>query len=39
MYIGWQVVRAYMNKNADVTVEKLMNTDAQTILSKSKYKP
>jgi len=39
MYIGWQIVRAYMNKNADVTVEKLMNTDAQTILSKSKYKP
>jgi hypothetical protein len=39
MYVGWQVVRAYMNKNADVTVEKLMNTDAQTILSKSKYKP
>ena len=39
MYTGWQVVRAYMNKNADVSVEKLMNTDAQTILSKSKYKP
>ncbi|MHB8258677.1 MAG: gliding motility lipoprotein GldB [Bacteroidia bacterium] len=39
MYIGWQVVRAFMNKNTDVSVEKLMSTDAQIILSKSKYKP
>lgn len=38
-YVGWQVVRSYMNKNTKVTVEELMNTDAQIILSKSKYKP
>ncbi|MEO8760674.1 MAG: hypothetical protein ABI388_05680 [Bacteroidia bacterium] len=38
-YVGWQVVRAYMNKNPNVTVEQLMNTEAQLILSKSKYKP
>ncbi|HTA60996.1 MAG TPA: hypothetical protein VK835_01010 [Bacteroidia bacterium] len=38
-YVGWQVVRAYMDKNPKVTVEQLMNTDAQLILSKSKYKP
>jgi hypothetical protein len=38
-YIGWQVVRAYMDKNPKVTLEQLMNTEAQIILSKSKYKP
>jgi hypothetical protein len=38
-YVGWQVVRSYMDKNPKVTVEQLMNTDAQLILSKSKYKP
>jgi hypothetical protein len=38
-YIGWQIVRAYMNKNPDISVEQLMKADAQVILSKSKYKP
>lgn len=38
-YIGWQIVRSYMNKNPNETVEQLMNMDAQIILSKSKYKP
>jgi len=40
MYIGWQIVRAYMNKNPDVTLQQLMDEkDSQKILSKSKYKP
>lgn len=40
MYIGWQVVRAYMNKNTSVTLQQLMDEkDAQKILTKSKYKP
>lgn len=38
-YVGWQVVRSYMNKNPNVTVDQLMKTDAQIVLSKSKYKP
>ena len=38
-YIGWQIVRAYMNKNPDISVEQLMKADAQVILTKSKYKP
>ncbi len=38
-YVGWQVVRSYMTKNPNVSVEQLMNMDAQIILSKSKYKP
>lgn len=40
MWIGWQIVRSYMNNNENVTLEELMSeTDAQKILSKSKYKP
>lgn len=39
-YIGWQIVRAYMDKNPDVTLQQLMEEkDAQKILTKSKYKP
>lgn len=39
VYIGWQIVRAYM-KNNNVTLEELMKEqDAQKILNKSKYKP
>ena len=40
MWIGWQIVRAYMANNPDVTPEQLMKErDVQKILSKSKYKP
>jgi hypothetical protein len=39
-YIGWQIVRSYMNRNAKVSLAELMKTtDAQMILNKSKYKP
>jgi hypothetical protein len=39
-WIGWQIVRQYMDTNPDVTLQQLMDeTDAQIILAKSKYKP
>lgn len=39
-WIGWQIVKNYMEKNEDVTLEQLMNEkDAQKILNKSKYRP
>ncbi len=39
-WIGWQIVKAYMDKNPNTTVEQLMNNNnAQAILTKSKYKP
>jgi hypothetical protein len=39
-WIGWQIIRQYMNNNPDITLEKLMQeTDAQKILTKAKYKP
>jgi hypothetical protein len=40
MYVGWQIVRAYMKRNGNVSLMDLMKEkDAQKILSKSKYKP
>lgn len=40
MWIGWQIVRSYMKNNKEVSLAELMNdTDAQKILSKSKYRP
>lgn len=38
-WIGWRIIRSFMKNNPDITVEKLMETDAQTILNRSKYKP
>lgn len=40
IWIGWQIVRKYMDNNTDITLEQLMsNTNYQEILNKSKYKP
>jgi len=39
-WIGWQIVKTYMEKNPNITVEQLMQeNNAQKILNKSKYKP
>lgn len=39
VWIGWQIIRSYMENN-EVTVEQLINQkDAQLILRNSKYKP
>jgi hypothetical protein len=39
-WVGWQIIRQYMNNNPDVSLEQLMQeNDAQAILKKSKYKP
>lgn len=37
-WIGWQIVRSYMENN-DVTIGELMKTNAKEIFEKSKYKP
>ncbi|HYK77786.1 MAG TPA: gliding motility lipoprotein GldB [Daejeonella sp.] len=40
VYTGWQIVKKYMEKNPEITLQQLMQeTDAQKILSGSKYKP
>ena len=39
-YMGWQIVKKYMENQKDVTIKQLFeNTDSQEILSKSGYKP
>jgi hypothetical protein len=39
-WLGWQIVRKYMDTNPDVTIEELMKMeDAQSLLRQSKYKP
>lgn len=38
-YIGWQIVKAYMNQNKDVDLFKMMQTSAQEIFDNTKYKP
>lgn len=38
-YIGWMIVRKYMERNSNVSLKKLLeNTDAQKILEESKFK-
>ena len=40
VWIGWRIVRKYMDENQKVTLEQLMReADAQKILADSKYKP
>ena len=39
LYMGRQIVRAYMEKFPETTPEKLLAMDAKTILNESKYKP
>ncbi len=40
VWTGWQIVRQYMVKNPDVTLQQLMaQTDAQKILNGAKYRP
>ena len=39
-WMGWQIVRKYMDENPNITLEQLMqNENAQAILRDSKYKP
>jgi hypothetical protein len=39
-WVGWQIVKEYMNRNPNVTMKQLLEeTDGQKILELSKYKP
>ncbi|WP_316735023.1 gliding motility lipoprotein GldB [Pedobacter aquatilis] len=40
VFIGWQIVKKYIENHPDVTLQQLMaENDAQKILNQSKYKP
>lgn len=38
-FVGWQIVKKYMDNHSNVTPEQLMKTDVKTIFEESKYKP
>ena len=38
-WVGWQIVRKFMQKNPDVSFDELMSKNGQKILQASKYKP
>ncbi len=38
-YLGWQIVKKYMQKNPDINPGQLMKTSAETIYTEAKYKP
>ena len=38
-WMGWQMVKAYMERFPDTTPQELIGVDAETILAKSRYKP
>lgn len=38
-YIGWHIVRQFMQRHPKVSLRKMLNMDAQTIFNKSNYKP
>ena len=38
-WLGWQIVRSYMENNDKTTLEELLTLNAKTIFEKSKYKP
>jgi gliding motility-associated lipoprotein GldB len=38
-WVGWQIVRSYMENNEKVTLQDLIKTDAKQIFENSKYKP
>lgn len=38
-FAGWQIVKKYISKNPETTLQKLMETDAELIFQQAKYKP
>ncbi|WP_435049104.1 hypothetical protein [Formosa sp. S-31] len=38
-YIGWQIVRAYMDHNPDISFKEMLNMSAEDIFNHSKFKP
>jgi len=38
-WVGWQIVKSYIDKNPSITPLQLMTTDAKKIFEETKYKP
>ncbi len=38
-FTGWQIVKKYMQKNENISLDQLMKTDDEVIVQEAKYKP
>ena len=38
-FVGWQIVKKWMDKNEDISLDVLMKTNAKKIFNEAKYKP
>jgi hypothetical protein len=38
-FVGWQIIKKYMQKNEGLSLQKLMSMDNDTIFQEAKYKP
>ena len=38
-WVGWQIVKKFIEKNSSLSIEEVMNTEPQKILEEAKYKP
>ena len=39
VFVGWQIVKKYMAKHSELSLNELLHTDAKKIFEESKYKP
>lgn len=39
LFVGWQIIKKYMEKNPNTPLDALLTLDAKQILAESKYKP
>ena len=39
LFVGWQIVNRFMEKNEDINLTELMNYDARKLFENSKYRP
>jgi hypothetical protein len=39
LFVGWQIVKKYMNDNPNLNLQKLMEKNAKQLFDESKYKP
>lgn len=38
-WVGWRIISKYMKQHSEITLQQLMEADAQMILTESRYKP
>lgn len=39
IFVGWQIVKKYMGKHSELSMNELLNTDSKKIFEESKYRP